>query len=129
VAYVRAVKTSSGATAVQIVHSSRGSRKIEHLGSAHTPEEVEALKVAARQRIDEGQAELDLGLEVAAAAGSGGPLEIAGSRATREGQERLGPESEAAERAADYARAASSATGRPPSSRSASMSSRGSCVS
>jgi hypothetical protein len=81
VAYVRTVKTSSGATAVQIVHSfHRGSRKIEHLGSAHTPEEVETLKAAAKQRIDEGQAELDLGLEVAAAAASGGPLEIAGTR-------------------------------------------------
>jgi hypothetical protein len=81
VAYVRTVKTSSGATAVQIVHSSRrGSRRIEHLGSAHTPEEVEALKAAAKQRIDEGQAELDLGLEVAAAAALGGPLEIASTR-------------------------------------------------
>ena len=35
-AYVRTVKTSSGATAVQIVWSTRrGSRQIEHLGSAH----------------------------------------------------------------------------------------------
>jgi hypothetical protein len=35
VAYVRIVKTSSGATAVQIVWSTRrGSRNIEHLGSA-----------------------------------------------------------------------------------------------
>ncbi|PZS29325.1 MAG: hypothetical protein DLM59_12945 [Pseudonocardiales bacterium] len=43
VAYVRTVKTSSGATAVQIVHSTRrGSRKIEHLGSAHTLEAAEA---------------------------------------------------------------------------------------
>ena len=34
--YVRTVKTASGATAVQIVYSSRrGSRKIEHLGSAY----------------------------------------------------------------------------------------------
>lgn len=33
--YVRTVKTSSGATAVQIVHSNRrGSKDIEHLGSA-----------------------------------------------------------------------------------------------
>ena len=80
-AYVRTVKTSSGATAVQIVHSSRrGSRSIEHLGSAHTAEEVEALKAAARQRLTAGQAELDLGLSVAAAAASGGPLEIASSR-------------------------------------------------
>jgi hypothetical protein len=34
--YVRTVKTASGARAVQIVHSSRrGSRDIEHIGSAH----------------------------------------------------------------------------------------------
>lgn len=71
-AYVRTVKTSSGATAVQIVHSNRrGSRKIEHLGSAHTPEEVEALKAVAAQRLTAGQAELDLGLQVAAAAAAG----------------------------------------------------------
>src|SRR5215217_7527228 len=36
VAYVRTVRTGSGAVAVQIVWSSRrGSRRIEHLGSAH----------------------------------------------------------------------------------------------
>jgi hypothetical protein len=36
VAYERTVKTSSGATAVQIVWSfRRGSRKIEHIGPAH----------------------------------------------------------------------------------------------
>ncbi len=78
---MRTVKTSSGATAVQIVHSSRrGSRKIEHLGSAHDEEELAALKAAAAQRIVEGQAELDLGLSLAEAAASGGPLEIASSR-------------------------------------------------
>jgi hypothetical protein len=49
VAYVRTVKTSSGATAVQIVWSTRrGSRQIKHLGSAHDDGEVEALKAAAR---------------------------------------------------------------------------------
>jgi hypothetical protein len=81
VVYVRTVKTASGATAVQIVYSSRrGSRDIEHLGSAHDVEELEALKAVARQRIAEGQAELDLGLSVAEAASSGGPLEIASSR-------------------------------------------------
>jgi hypothetical protein len=78
VAYVRTVKTASGATAVQIVHSTRrGSRDIEHLGSAHDEVELEALKAAARQRLAEGQRELDLGLD--AAAGSG-PLEITASR-------------------------------------------------
>jgi len=81
VAYVRTVKTASGATAVQIVYSSRrGSRKIAHLGSAHTPEEIEALKAAAVQRLAAGQDELDLGISLAAAVESGGPLEIVGSR-------------------------------------------------
>jgi hypothetical protein len=49
VAYVRTVKTASGAIAVQIVWSTRrSSRQIEHLGSAHDDGEVEALKAAAR---------------------------------------------------------------------------------
>ena len=52
VAYIRTVKTASKATAVQIVHSNRrGSRDIEHIGSAHTPEDVEVLKAVARQRL------------------------------------------------------------------------------
>ena len=55
--YLRTVKTTSGATAVQIVHSSRrGSRDIEHLGSAHDDVELELLKAAARQRMAAGQA-------------------------------------------------------------------------
>ena len=62
-AYVRTVKTASGAIAVQIVYSSRrGSPSIEHLGSAHDDGELEALKAAARQRLVAGQNELDLGL-------------------------------------------------------------------
>jgi hypothetical protein len=80
VAYVRTVRTASGATAVQIVWSSqRGSRRIEHLGSAHDLDELAALKAVAAERIAAGQAELDLGL--AAAAGTG-PLEIVDSKAT-----------------------------------------------
>jgi hypothetical protein len=78
VAYVRTVRTASGATAVQIVHSSpRGSRDIEHLGSAHDAHELAALKAAARQRIAAGQSELDLGLDATARSG---PLEIVASR-------------------------------------------------
>jgi Transposase DDE domain len=62
VAYIRTVKTASRATAVQIVHSNRrGSRDIEHIGSAHTAEEVEVLKAVARQRLHVGQDTLDLG--------------------------------------------------------------------
>jgi hypothetical protein len=80
VAYVRIVKTASGAIAVQIVWSTRrGSRQIEHLGSAHDDAEVEALKAAARQRLAEGQGTLDLGLPTAGV--NGEPLEIVGSKA------------------------------------------------
>ena len=76
--YVRTVRTSSGATAVQIVYSSRrGAREIEHLGSAHSGAEVELLKAAARQRLAAGQGEFDLGLDTAAA---GGALPITASR-------------------------------------------------
>jgi hypothetical protein len=79
VPYVRTVKTKSGATAVQVVFSSRhGSRDIEHIGSAHDEAELEALKSAARQLIAGGQGELDLGLE--AAARGGGALPIISSR-------------------------------------------------
>ena len=64
--YVRTVRTTSGATAVQVVWASRrGSREIEHLGSAHDEAELEALKAAAQQRIAAGQLELGLGLEPA----------------------------------------------------------------
>jgi hypothetical protein len=78
VAYVRTVKTASGATAVQIVHSSRrGSRDIEHIGSAHNEQELELLKAAARQRLAVGQGELDLRLDTGA---DGGPLPITSSR-------------------------------------------------
>jgi hypothetical protein len=77
VPYVRTVKTTSGAIAVQVVWSSRrGARQIEHLGSAHDEAELEALKAAAQQRIIAGQGELDLGLDPAA----GGPLPITSSK-------------------------------------------------
>jgi hypothetical protein len=80
VAYVRTVKTASGATAVQIVYSSRrGSRDVEHIGSAHDEAELAALRAAARQRIAAGQPELDLGLVVAAGGAGGGPLAITSS--------------------------------------------------
>jgi hypothetical protein len=78
------VKTSSGATAVQIVYSShRGSRDIEHMGSAHDDVELELLQAAARQRLAAGQGELDLGLErtePARRGRGGGPLPITSTR-------------------------------------------------
>jgi Transposase DDE domain len=66
--HLRTVKTSSGATAVQIVHSNRrGSRDIEHIGSAHTPADVELLKAVARERLAAGQGVLDLQMQAPAA--------------------------------------------------------------
>ena len=76
--YVRTVKTKSGATAVQIVYSSRrGSRDIEHIGSAHDGAGLETLKAAARQRMAAAQLELDLGLDDP---GPAAPLPITSSR-------------------------------------------------
>ena len=82
-AYVRTVRTASGARAVQIVHGSRrGARTIEHIGSAHDDLELEALKAAARQRLAGGQTELELGVGASASASavSAKPLQIASSR-------------------------------------------------
>jgi transposase len=81
VAYVRTVKTGSGATAVQIVHSSRrGARDIEHVGSAHDEAQLAVLKAAARQRLVAGQGELELGLDAALGTAGAGPLPIVASR-------------------------------------------------
>ncbi len=78
-AYVRTVKTSSGATAVQIVWSSRrGSRSIEHLGSAHDEAALAALNAAAAARLAAGQTELDLGVATQSGAE---PLPITSTRA------------------------------------------------
>ncbi|GAA1626528.1 IS1634-like element ISMsm6 family transposase [Georgenia ruanii] len=64
--YIRKVKTSSGATAVQIVDKRGGVRRIvAHVGSAHDDVELAVLMQAARERLNEGQAELDLGLDEA----------------------------------------------------------------
>ena len=65
--YVRKVKTSSGATAVQIVVKRGGVRQIvEHLGSAHDDVELAVLLQVARERLAGGQDELDLGLRAPA---------------------------------------------------------------
>src|SRR5699024_9710549 len=52
--FLRQVPTASGATAVQIVSKLRGKRKIlEHVGSAHTDEELAALLAVGQQRLQE----------------------------------------------------------------------------
>jgi hypothetical protein len=62
--HVRKVKTTSGATAVQIVEKRGGVRRIlAHLGSAHGEVELAALMHAARERLQAGQLAFDLGLD------------------------------------------------------------------
>jgi hypothetical protein len=86
--FVRTVRTASGATAVQIVYSHRrGSRDIEHIGSAHDEARLELLKAAPGQRLAAGQGELDLGVGGAGGVGGrgshrvdGGPLPITSTR-------------------------------------------------
>ena len=79
-AYVRTVKTASGATAVQIVWSSRRcARSIEHVGSAHDEVELAALKAAADERVAGGQTVLDLDVGTPVTVG---PLPITSSQMT-----------------------------------------------
>jgi hypothetical protein len=66
-----------------VYSSRRGSRDIEHIGSAHDDAELALLRAAARQRLAAGQGELDLGLErtePARRGTGGGPLPITSSR-------------------------------------------------
>ncbi|WP_123913672.1 IS1634 family transposase [Georgenia muralis] len=67
-AWIRRVRTASGATAVQIAESVGGRRRIVvHVGSAHTEAELGLLVERARELLDDpGQDQLDLGLEPAA---------------------------------------------------------------
>lgn len=58
-AYIRKVKTASGATAVQIARKQKGQIvKINHIGSAQTPEELTILVAIARKILHENQLEL-----------------------------------------------------------------------
>lgn len=68
VAFIRRVRTASGATAVQVAEytSGRHQRIIAHLGSAHTDAELGILLARARELVeDRDQGQLDLGLEPA----------------------------------------------------------------
>jgi transposase len=58
-AFIRKVKTKSGATAVQIIHKNYGQiTHIDHIGSAHNQEELTALIVLARIRLQGSQSPL-----------------------------------------------------------------------
>ena len=58
-AFIRKVKTSSGATAVQIAHKQYGRIvKLEHIGSAHSKDDLETLLSIANERLLAGQQSL-----------------------------------------------------------------------
>jgi len=61
VAYVRKVRTASGAVAVQVVRKHRGQRTIlAHVGSAHTDAQLGILLEQARRIAAEDQGVLDI---------------------------------------------------------------------
>ena len=64
-AWIRRVRTASGATAVQIAEYDSGRRKIvAHVGSAHTEAELGILLERAREMLaDPAQGSFDLGIE------------------------------------------------------------------
>ena len=64
-AWIRRVRTPSGATAVQIAESVDGRRRIvKHVGSAHDDAQLGVLVAQAEALLaDPGQGELELGLE------------------------------------------------------------------
>ena len=66
-AFIRRVRTASGATAVQIAEYVRGRQRIvEHVGSAHTEAELGVLLQRARELLDNpDQGVLELGVEPA----------------------------------------------------------------
>jgi hypothetical protein len=78
VAFVRKVKTASGATAVQIVEKRHGVRRIvAHVGSAHDEAKLAVLMASARDRIHAAQLALDL--PTAAESGGSGGAVVTGS--------------------------------------------------
>ncbi|UQE75471.1 hypothetical protein MYK68_02280 [Gordonia sp. PP30] len=77
--FVRKVRTASGATAVQIVSKERGVRRIvEHIGFAHTPEELAVLLEVADTKIHAGQLAFDLSASLPAKVSA--VPEVAGSQ-------------------------------------------------
>ena len=58
-AFIRKVKTSSGATAVQIAYKEKGLvKKISHIVSAHNEAELQILLEIARKRMQSNQMDL-----------------------------------------------------------------------
>lgn len=83
--YIRTVTTGSGATAVQVVFSERkGSKRMKHVGSAHSESELALLRAEAQRIVDGDQLALDFGEvdHTPSATGSvDNPLPVVGQRA------------------------------------------------
>lgn len=81
--YVRKVPTGSNATAVQVIWSKKRGQpvEVEHIGSAHSPAEVEVLWAVAQQRLAQGQDQLPLDTQPSQAEPLA--LEITGTRMGR----------------------------------------------
>jgi hypothetical protein len=100
VAFIRRVRTASGATAVQIAEYSGGRQRIvKHVGSAHTEAELGMLLERARGLlVDPAQGLLDFGVEptprvtpLVAAVGDQGLFEVAPGSSATAAEQRDGP--------------------------------------
>ena len=82
---IRVVPTGSGARAVQVIWHYRDNRPVlDHIGSAHTAEDLALLKARARRLIDERQPALAVDTDATGPAVTGSPqapLAIVGERA------------------------------------------------
>lgn len=69
-AFIRRVRTGSGATAVQVVQKRHGRLEVlKHVGSAHSEVELAVLLEKAEEIVQGGQQAFDLGIEIPAPAG------------------------------------------------------------
>ena len=82
---IRVVPTASGARAVQVIWYYRDNKPVlDHIGSAHTDEQLALLKAKAQQLIDDQQPRLVLGTDTAGVQMTGSleaPLAVVGERA------------------------------------------------
>ncbi|MDF1490276.1 hypothetical protein P0D62_18225 [Tessaracoccus sp. HF-7] len=71
------VPTGSGARAVQVIRRYRDSKPVlDHIGSAHTDEELALVSARAQRLIDDRQPRLAIGAEVAMTGSAEAPLAI-----------------------------------------------------
>ena len=78
---IRVVPTGSGARAVQVIWHYRDNKPVlDHLGSAHTVEDLALLKARAQRLIDDRQPALAIDLDAVGSAMTGSPQAPLASR-------------------------------------------------